>query len=323
MGPWIGGLTALHFAAREGHIDTVEELVRAGADVNIVAASDNMSVITMAIINGQFDMAKFLIDRGANPNLANTAGLAPLFALIDQQWAARTWYPPADIAQQKTGYMDLMQDLLAHGANANARMGPKLWFRTFHGDWVDPEGATPFWRAAQSNDVPAMKLLVARGADPNIPTVHGCSPVQAAAGYGYEPQVSNFAANSRMATLKYLVEELHANVNSKDDKGYTPLHGAALMGDDDIINYLVSKGADPKARASMIYGRADDGNKDVDKDTGDTVADMANGPRERNLVYPDTIALLEKLGSENTHNCRASTCVLNTLPDKQSQKKPQ
>ncbi|MBI4471774.1 MAG: ankyrin repeat domain-containing protein, partial [Acidobacteria bacterium] len=316
QGPWLGGLTALHFAAREGQFDAVRELVAGGADVNVVAATDKMSPITTAIINGHFDIGKFLLDNGANPNLANTGGLTPLFAAIDQGWAARTWYPAASSEQQKTTHLELMKALLERGANPNARMGPKLWFRTFHGDWVDPDGATAFWRAAQANDIPAMRMLVAAGADPHIPTAHGCSPLQVAAGFGYQPQTSNFAPDARPAAVKYLVEETGADVNSKDDKGYTPLHGAALMNSKDLINYLVARGANIKARANMIYGRNSDTDQAAAPGMGDTVADMANGPREWNLQYPEIVEHLVKLGSEFSDNCKAAQCVQKTRPDR-------
>lgn len=323
QGPWLGGLTALHFAAREGQFDAVRDLVAAGADVNVVAATDKMSVMTTAIINGYFDVAKFLLDHGADPNLANTGGLAPLFAAIDQGWAARTWYPAASSEQQKVTHLGLMKALLDRGANPNAKMGPKLWFRTFHGDWVDPDGATPFWRAAQANDIDAMRLLVSAGADPLISTLHLCSPLQVAAGFGYQPQTSNFAPDARLAAVKYLVEETGADVNAKDDKGYTPLHGAALMNNKALIDYLVAKGANVKARANMIYGRNSDTDAAAAEGQGDTVADMANGPREWNLQYPQIVDHLVKLGSEFSDNCKAAQCVQKTRterpPGKQNQ----
>ena len=319
--PILGGLTALHFAVREGQMEATQALVAAGADVNQVAASDKLSIITQAIINGHYDIAKFLLDHGADATLANTGGLAPLFATIDQQWAARTWYPAANNEQEKTTHLELMQALLDRGADPNALMGPKLWFRQFHGDWVDPTGATAFWRASQSNDLPAMKLLISRGANPNIATVHGSTPLQAAAGFGLEPQVSNFVPDARLAALKYLIEELKADVNAKDDKGYTPLHGAALTASNEVILYLVSKGGDVKARASQTFGRGDGGAQDVivGEGKGDTVADMANGPRAHNLVFPETVALLEKLGSINSNDCRASICNIKTNSDKKPQ----
>ena len=315
-GPWLGGLTALHFAAREGQMDAIRELMASGADVNVVSATDETPPMTTAIINGYFDIGKFLVDNGADPNLTSTGGVTPLFVTIDQGWAARTWYPAASSDQETVSHLDLMTALLAKGADPNARMGPKLWFRTFHGDWVDSDGATAFWRAAQSNDLPAMRLLVSTGADPNIPTGRGCSPLQAAAGFGYQPQTSNFAPHERLATLRYLVEELDADVNSKDDKGYTPLHSAALMNDLELIDYLVSRGADVKARASHIYGRSADTNEDVEEGMGDSVADFANGPREWNLQYTEIVDHLLKLGSDFADDCKAVTCVQKTRPDR-------
>jgi len=321
-GPWIGGMSALHLAAREGHLDAARALVEAGADVNVVAVTDKMPPITTAIINGYFDLAYFLLDHGANPNLTTTGALTPLWAAIDQGWAARTWYPAANSEQQKVTHLDLMKALIDHGANVNARTGPKLWFRTFHGDWVDPDGSTAFWRAAQANDIPAMRLLVAAGADPKIPTAHGCSPLQVAAGYGYQPQTSNFAPDARLASVKYLVEEAGADVNSKDDKGYTPLHGAALMNDKALIDYLVGKGGDVKVRANYVFGRNSDTDASVEPGKGDTVADMANGPREWNLQYPELVEHLIQLGSEFSDNCKAAQCVQRTRQEKPTKKAP-
>jgi ankyrin repeat protein len=261
-----------------------------------------------------------LLDHGANPNLATTGSLTPLFATIDQGWAARTWYPAASSEQQKTTHLELMQSLLDHGANPNTKTGPKLWFRTFHGDWVDPDGATAFWRAAQANDIPAMRLLLAHGADPKIATLHGSTPLQVAAGFGYQPQTSNFAPDARLATLKYLLEGTGADVNTADDKGYTPLHGAALMNNVEIIDYLVSKGGNVKARANYVYGRNSDTDEAVGPGMGDTVADMANGPREWNLQYPEIVDHLISLGSEFSDNCKAAQCVQKTREERKTKK---
>ncbi|HXG90639.1 MAG TPA: ankyrin repeat domain-containing protein [Vicinamibacterales bacterium] len=310
----MGGMTALMFAAREGHLDVVRALVAAGADVNQVNAADNLSVLTLAIINGRFEIAQFLLERGANPNLVSKIGLGPLYATIDAQWPERTWYPPASVAEEKVTYLALLQALLDKGADPNVRLGKKPWYRTFHGDWADPTGATPLWLAAKANDVAAMKLLVERGANPTIPSTKGASPLLVAAGFGFEPQVTNFAPKGRLAAVRYLVEECGADVNAKDSQGYTPLHGAALTADHDLLLYLIAMGADVRARAKNVFGGEGQADKDAAGGVGDTVADMANGPRAHNMQFPDTVDLLERLGSENSNNCRYATCVLKTLP---------
>ena len=319
----MGGMTALHFAAREGHADAVRELLAGGADANLLSGGEKTSPMIEAIINGHLDLAKYLLDHGADPKPANLDGLTALYATIDMRWRHNTWYPQPNIEEEQTGYLDFMTALLSRGSDVNARVARKLWFRKFRygDDWVEPNGATAFWRAAQANDVAAMRLLRSLGADPNIATEFKVTPLMVAAGIGFEYQGTNIAPDSRLAAVKYLIEEAGADVNAKDAKAYTPLHGAAYVGENEIVQYLVSKGANVKARANGRLGGTQ-GADDVPSGTGDTVADMANGPREKSLLHPETIKLLERLGSENSHDCRSTACVNNTKTEKPEEKKP-
>src|SRR5262249_44206167 len=158
VGPdFAGGMTALIYAAREGHLDTVKAPVEAGENVNQVSGGTKMTPMVEAIINGHLDIAKYLLDKGADPNIVGLSSLAPLYAVIDVQWAPKAWFPQPSVEQEKVTHLELMKALLDKGANVNAQVGEKLWFRSFTNDytWVDPAGATAFWRAAQSGDVPA------------------------------------------------------------------------------------------------------------------------------------------------------------------------
>jgi ankyrin repeat protein len=290
----IGGMTALLYAAREGHLDASRALVEAGADIN-QANADKFTPLVMAITNGHFELARYLLDRGADPKPASVSGMTALYAAIDVQWAPKAWFPQPSTEQEKVGYVDLMTDLLAKGAPVNAAISEKPWFRSFTNDytWVDPAGATPFWRAAQSSDTAAMRLLVEHGADPKIATKAGDTALMVAAGIGWAANWSVNAPVPLVDAVKYCVE-LGIDINAADNRGYTALHGAAYLGNDEMVNYLVGKGAKVDAKSKA----------------GDTVADMANGPTRFGQPHLETVALLEKLGSANSHNCRSDMCVV-------------
>jgi ankyrin repeat protein len=319
-----GGLTALLFAARQGAIETVRALLDGGADVNQLSPADKTSALLMATINGHFDLGLELLARGASPNLASDAGATPLYAALNVQWAPKAFYPqPRAYLQQRASYLDFMKALITKGADVNARLQRKLWYSSYNFDVlrVDEVGATPFWRAAYASDVDAMRLLVAHGADPHLPTTKpagrttrgdpgqqaaiedksgkppvptggpGVPPLQAAAGSGYGEgfagNAHRFAPSGMLAAVKYLVDELGADVNAEDHDGNTALHHAAARGDVAMILYLVSKGADPTR---------------VNRE-GQSTADMANGPVQRVEPYPEARDLLLKLGAKNSGKC--------------------
>jgi uncharacterized protein len=297
----IGGLTALLVAARDGQMNAVNAFLDAGCDVNQTSDTDHATPLILAVINGHYDLAKVLLDRGANPTLATTDGATALYALIDVQWAPHTWYAQPIIANERIGYLDLASALLAHGADPNAAIGRKLWFRAFANDetWFDVEGATPFLRAAIAGDLAAMRLLVEHGANSNLATKSGDTPLMAAAGVGWAAYWTQNAPYSRLDAVKFCLEH-GAVLEAKDAKGYSALDGAAFRGDNDMVTYLVAKGADVHAKTKA----------------GDTVADLANGLFEHAVVHPDTVALLERLGAANSHNCRSNECVVPTKEDK-------
>jgi ankyrin repeat protein len=273
--------------------------------------------MVIALINGQYDLALAFLARGANPNLANDDGVTALFATLNHEWALRTWYPqPTAGAQQRASYLDTLQQLLEAGADPNARTLSHVWYAAYNTGrmGVDFSGATPFWRAAYSLDVDAMRLLVRYGADPHIPTMTFGSPrrdndpsalpsvpnggahvpaFHAASGVGYGTsrvaQQHRHVPDGWMRAAKYFLEELGTDVNVRDADGFTALHHTAARGDNEVIQYLVSRGADV-----MAVNRA-----------GQTTVDMANSPEQRTQPFPATIALLESMGAKNNHNCRA------------------
>src|SRR5688572_15767591 len=169
-----GGLTPLLYAVRQGYQESADALLKAGADLNQPSAGDGTTPLLMAVINGHFDLAKSLLDKGANPNTPGANGVTPLYGVLNVEWAPKALYPqPRAHMQQQTGYLDLLTQLLDKGADPNARLKMKVWYSGYSFDLsgVDEIGASVFWRAAYASDVAAMRLLVAAGADPNVPTM--------------------------------------------------------------------------------------------------------------------------------------------------------
>lgn len=318
-----GGLTALLLAARDGHATTVQALLDGGADINQVSAGDHSSPLLIATINGHFDLALHLLELGADPTLASDAGATPLYGALNMEWVPKSRHPqPTDYQQQQVTYIELMRAFLDTGADVNARLSKPLWYTTYNNDLlrVERTGATPFWRAAYALDVEAMRLLIAHGANPDMPTIKtpqrrfgprrntpdgpdpsglppapiggpAVYPIHAATGVGYG---EGFAANSHrhvpdgwLPAVTYLVEELGVDVNVRDHNGYNAVHHAAARGDNELILYLVEHGAD----VTPVSRR------------GQTTVDMANGPVQRIQPFPETIVLLESLGAVNNHNC--------------------
>jgi ankyrin repeat protein len=173
-----GGLTPLLHAARQGHQETIVALLDHGADIDQIGGGDGTSPLLMASINGQFDVAMLLLERGADPNLASTLnGATPLYAAVNSEWQPRTRYPqPQEREGQQYGYLDVMEALLAAGADPDVRMTLHPWYMEYTGcgnsqcGLIDMKGATAFLRAAYATDVEAMRLLTVWGADPYIAT---------------------------------------------------------------------------------------------------------------------------------------------------------
>lgn len=315
----MGGTTALLYAVREGHPEAALALLEGGADIDQTSAGDHTSPVLSAVINGHFDLALKLLERGADPNVVSEGGAGPLFAALNTQWAPKARYPQQQAyRQQRATYLEVMRALLEAGANPDQRLEKHVWFMeyTFTHLGINMTGATPFWRAAHALDIKAMELLVANGADWSIPTLKapsrrrrggtgpdasglapvpiggpGVYPIHAASGHGYG---TGYAGNSHrhvpdawLPTVKYLVEELGADIDARDESGYAPLHNAAARGDIEMIQYLAEQGAD-----LMVVSRR-----------GQTTVDMANGPQQRTQPYPEAIELLESLGAHNSHRC--------------------
>jgi uncharacterized protein len=234
-----GEMTALMFAAREGHLDTVKVLTAAGANLDAVAG-DGKDAQSLAIFNGNYAVASYLIDSGAALNTADARGFTPLFWAVDRRNMETAPNFPWTVTEDP---LPLVKKLLDAGADPNqlindtpqARMrggSPRIIF------------ATPLMRAAFSADLELVKLLLEYGADPDIKSRDNETTLGAAAGTGFIHGFHKLRPyEERLEVIKLLVE-LGGDVNWQDDYGISPLMVAANLGDVNIIQYLVDQGAD-------------------------------------------------------------------------------
>lgn len=283
-----GGWTAILFAARAGAHEIVRDLLKAGADVNDALqipgaggsrASRNpdgngVDVLTMAIVNGYYDLATWLLDHGADSR-ADASGRTPLHALIQvHNWEGIGSSPRI---VEEGDYLALIEALLARGADPNARM-TRPWFTgqvtdIGQANAIGLIGSTPLWWAARDADVPALRLLLAAGADPLLGTTEQTTPLMVAAGVGHLDNQTPGTEPQALEAVKLLVDAgakiNEANVCQPKGKvvvpnyvtegalgilcGWTPLHGAASRGRDSIAQYLVDHGAN--LHAKDIFGR--------------------------------------------------------------------
>jgi len=278
-----GGMTALLYAARDGRVDLARTLLDAGANVNRAEAND-ITPLLMALTNDHMAVARLFIERGADINAADFWGRTPIFSAVEIR--NRDITRGNEFGIDREAALEIVTLLLDRGANPNPRtkeIPPIRRWVTSLGDltWINMIGQTPFIRASMSGDITTMRLLLAHGADPKITTVGGTTALVTAAGGNVAVQQSFVESReSSMAAVK-LCLELGIDVNAANETGFTAVMGAANKGWDDILEVLLKAG----------------GRLDVQDAQGRTPLRWAKGefialhpPEEK----PTTIALIEK-----------------------------
>jgi ankyrin repeat protein len=244
------GSTPLLFAARAGDIELARLLLTHGADVN-EADSSGTGVLLMATVRGHVELAQFLLNQGADPN-ADSAGYTAL------HWAAGKWeteftsdysYAPGTTAEWAavvglpSGKLELIEALLAHGANVNARLTkrPPQSSRTLFKQEL-LRGATPFYLAALVGDTEVMRLLLAHGADPGVTANDKTTPLMVAAGLAHHENRSRVTEASFLEATRLLVG-LGADINAVNNDGWTALHAGTFAGHESVVQFLLDHGA--------------------------------------------------------------------------------
>jgi uncharacterized protein len=276
----VGGLTALLYAARDGCYECIEELIAAGADVNY-PTPEGVTPLMLTLDNDHNEVAKLLLDRGANPDLWDWWGRTPLYIAIDRREAviaplrtgiATIGNRPAPLPTHAPGHppvsnLEMIQALLAAGIDLNPQLNMHRPSRGGNsGRFVEEfynTGCTPLMRATLSGDVELVRILLDNGADPNISAM-GVTPFLIAAGVGTGGKGTGLASATstgfppNMAIMDLLLAhgaDVNAQVTGMETyslrisrapaatEGMTALHAASQKGQADVVRYLLAKGA--------------------------------------------------------------------------------
>jgi ankyrin repeat protein len=245
-----GGFTAFLLAVLDNRMETVDRLLKLGASIED-KAPDGTTALNMAIVNAYYDLAALLVNRGADVNAPDPRGSA-LLSIVWMRKPGSSWEAAATASEpipvpRSTGKLtalELATILLDHGANPNVRVNfkempmtvglgttrnpPDINLGRHHLSFV---GSTPFYNAARNGDAVMMRLLVKYGADPNIATPVGVTPLMAAACLdfyeGESPGPTTGVSEAERLEAVKLALELGNPINAQTHLGDYPMVGTA------------------------------------------------------------------------------------------------
>ena len=259
-----GGFTPLLFAAQQGDLDSTRILLEAGADVNEATPEDG-SALVVASASGHEELALFLLEQGADPNAADVYGITALHYSLNEGLRAISGVrnkPTDRFGWLRPNMPKLMKVLLAKEADPNARISKEFPPYDYaplarsNGNTIpqiNQVGVTPFLLATAASDISAMRVLVEGRADPLLATEYLVTPLAVAAGLGKELIRRTQEEQQHALEAAKLAVELGADVNAVAADGRTALHGAAYLGANEMIRFLVEKGAN--LEATDMYGQ--------------------------------------------------------------------
>ena len=232
-----GGWTALMYAARQNAMEAAAALADLHVDLNATTKQEGTTALQIAIINIHYDLANLLIEKGADPNVVDSAGMTALYATVDMRAPAGMLTRPEPKLRDKLDALGLVRSLLAHGANPNVQLKKPIIGRHHNlvGDAALTEGSTALARASKTCDIPVMRALLDAGADATLTLANRTTPAMiAAGGNAPEPKV--------LEAVTLLVER-GVDVNAFNTNGQTVLHNAAQRGHNSVIEFVAGKGA--------------------------------------------------------------------------------
>ena len=238
------GFTALLFAVRAGQLDATRALLDAGASVDALL-SDGQSALVIAAANANWELADYLLDRGADPTLS-AAGWNALHQVVRTRRPNPSGGLAGPIPTGRVDSIDVIKKLIARGVDVDARMA-RNGMKDGQRSRLNRLGATAFFLAAKNTDTEAMRLLVDAGADPSLPSADGTTPLMVASGIAIfipgEDGGSLPGQETEVLEAVRLCLDLGTDVNAVNDRRETALHGAAFRGVNEVVDLLVERGA--------------------------------------------------------------------------------
>ena len=251
------GFTALLFAARQGQVDVVQTLLEAGANLDeqisinstLTAggverrrASDaGLNAFLLAAGNAHFELAAYLLDRGADPNSAPRGWTA----LHQLSWVRKAGIAgsndPAPSGSGDMTSLEFARTLISHGADVNALVTTRPPAGITRLNFI---GGTPFLLAARTADAEYMQLLAGLGADPYLTNEDNSTALMVAAGLGTSAPGEDPGTEAEVLEAVRIALDLGLDIDAVDDNAETAMHGAAYKHLPRVVTLLAEAGAD-------------------------------------------------------------------------------
>lgn len=286
-----GAFTALQLAAREGCAGCAEELAKGGAELD-TASPEGITALLFAVLNARFDTAKVLIEAGANVNIADKWGRAPLYSAIDFNTTPRGGRPDRPSSDVTTP-LEIAKMLLDRGAEIDFQLKAFPPYRLLGpdrgGDSLLTTGSTPLLRAAKACDIPAAKLLLEHGAKVDLANSLKLTPLLVVAGsnWAITDTRGRFRNEKQCIEMAQMLLDAGADINAVNNNGQSSLHAAARMDMKDFVRFIGERGADLDIKdrngstaLDIAEGR-----------TGTAARPGASGPEK----HPEVAAVLQEL----------------------------
>jgi ankyrin repeat protein len=322
-----GGFTALLYATRSGCVECVESLVKAGADVN-QPSPDGITPLINAIDNRNFDIAMFLLDRGAKPNTWDMNGRTPVYVAVDMNSIENRGFlgfggQLPRLPKNKATGIDVINRLLDMGVDPNhelTRMRPNAAGRGRFGEYMLRGGTSAILVAAMGHDDAAIKALLAHGAEVDLANVFRITPLMAADGTGRPAGPTGGDLQGQAVKTIDLLIQGGANVNAQvsgsrthtgkltaynrgsDHEGQTALFAAAEAGWDRVVKDLLDHGAKPTVRDAENRTALDYAKRTPPAQPNAGGAPAAASSRQAAIAVLETALQQAGSGSEPAHS---------------------